>query len=125
MIEQALKKLDPKTAIGQKEKVMASAVAAALKDFCRQDAEFAQAVAQGGSFKDCMTAVARGVGGSISDVDAYKKAVQFYFPGAEIRVQMEIDLIGAAAGNEIAASAAPPRNDSESRGIVLNLEDFF
>lgn len=125
MLNEALKKLDPKTATGQKEKVMAPAVAAALQDFCRQDAEFAQAVAQGGSFKDCMTAVARGVGGSISDVDAYKKAVQFYFPGAEIRVQMSIDLVGAAAGDEIATSAAPTRNDNESRGIVLNLEDFF
>ncbi len=125
MIEQALKKLDPKTATGQKEKVMAPAVAAVLKDFCEQDAEFAQAVAQGGSFKDCMAAVAKGVGGSISDIDAYKKAVQFYFPGAEIRVQMEIDLIGAAAGNEIDTLAAPPRNDNDGRGIVLNLEDFF
>ncbi|MBP3633144.1 MAG: hypothetical protein J6J43_01055 [Oscillospiraceae bacterium] len=125
MLNEALKKLDPKTATGQKEKVMAPSVAEVLKDFCKQDAEFAQAVAQGGSFKDCMAAVARGVGGSISDIDAYKKAVQFYFPGAEIRVQMEIDLIGAAAGSEIATSAAPPRNDSESRGIVLNLEDFL
>ena len=116
MIEQALNKLKTDGVSGQKEKVMAPAGSEVLKDFCRQDAEFAQAVDQGGSFKDCMTAVAKGVGGSISDLDAYKKAVQFYFPGAEIRVQMEIDLIGAAAGEL-------PKE--EAKGIVLNLEDFL
>ena len=121
MLNEAVKKLNPKQAAGQKEKVMAPAVAAVLKDFCEQDAEFAQAVAQGGSFKDCMHAVAKGVGGSISDIDAYKKAVQFYFPGAEIRVQMSIDLIGDAAGDQTAAGASS-RSD---KGIVLNLEDFF
>lgn len=38
---------------------MKSAVRSALEEFCRQDDEFAQAVAQGGSFADCMTAVAK------------------------------------------------------------------
>lgn len=125
MLNEALKKLDPKTATGQKEKVMAPAVAAVLKDFCEQDAEFAQAVDQGGSFKDCMTAVAKGVGGSISDIDAYKKAVQFYFPGAEIRVQMSIDLVGAAADTSPSALRAATSPQGEARGIVLNLEDFL
>ena len=69
---------------GSKERVMAGPVAEALRSFCRQDAEFAQAVAQGGSFAECMAAVAKGVGQSISDVDAYKKAVGFYLPGADM-----------------------------------------
>lgn len=38
---------------------MKSAVRSALEEFCRQDDEFAQAVVQGGSFADCMTAVAK------------------------------------------------------------------
>ena len=37
-----------------------------------------------------MASVAKDVGSSISDLDAYKKAVQFYFPGAEIEFQMKI-----------------------------------
>ena len=82
---------------GQKESVMAQAVMDALLSFCEQQEEFAQAVVQGGNFPDCMTAVAKGVGGSISDLDAYKKAVQFYFPGAKIQLQMTIDLVGDAA----------------------------
>lgn len=97
----------------KREKVMAPAVLETLKTFCLQDQEFAQAVAQGGSFSACMKAVADGVGNSISDLDAYKRAVQFYFPGAQIRMQMTIDLIGDAAQPEL------PKNEGES--IVLDL----
>lgn len=100
---------------GQKEKVMAEAVLAALKDFCLQDEEFAQAIAQGGSFDQCMKAVAKGVGNAISDLDAYKKAVQFYFPGAKIKMQMTIDLIGDAAKETPAPQAAK----------ILDLEDLI
>ena len=46
----------------------AGAVMAALKDFCLQEEEFAQAIVQGGTFADCMKAVAKGVGNSISDI---------------------------------------------------------
>ena len=67
---------------GTKESAMKAAVRDTLLEFCRQDEEFAQAVAQGGSFPDCMAAVAKGVGGSISDLEAYRRAVSFYFPGA-------------------------------------------
>lgn len=128
MLDKAIKKLEAKGIGGQKERAMAPAVAAALQDFCRQDEEFAQAVAQGGSFAGCMKEVAKGVGGSISDIDAYKKAVRFYFPGADISVKMTIDLIGDAGTTDerTAASAAPPCNDSgKPVGIILNLEDFL
>ena len=120
MLEQALKKLDAGTASGQREKAMAGAVAKVLQDFCRQDSEFAQAVAQGGSFADCMHDVAKGVGGSISDIDAYKKAVRFYFPGADISVQMRIDLIGEAAQKSMERV-----EEKKTAGIILNLEDFL
>lgn len=127
-LTEALDKLDGaavKNIKGSKERAMAPAVAEALRNFCRQDAEFAQAVQQGGSFANCMTAVAKGVGQSISDVDAYKKAVAFYFPGATIRVAMTIDLIGqtveATAPAEAPALRVVPKKDS----LVLNLDDFF
>lgn len=77
---------------GAKAGAMKKAVREALESFIRQDDEFAQAVAQGGNFADCMAAVEKGVGTSISDMDAYRKAVQYYFKGAEIRMVMEIDL---------------------------------
>lgn len=119
--EKAEKKLDEgkSKVVGQKEKAMASAVLEALKDFCRQDAEFAQAIVQGGSFADCMKAVAKGVGNSISDLDAYKRAVQFFFPGAKIKMQMTIDLIGDAA------DTATPGTPSTGGGLVLDFSSIL
>lgn len=108
-----------KTVSGQKEAVMADAVLTAIKDFCLQDEEFAQAIVQGGAFADCMKAVAKGVGSSISDLDAYKKAVQFYFPGAKVKMQLTIDLIGDAASDNVADTSP------NGGGLVLDLADFF
>ena len=115
--EQAKEKLDKqaKEVSGQKEGAMKGAVKAALLDFSRQDEEFAQAVVQGGDFGDCMKAVANGVGNSISDLDAYKKAVSFYFPGAGIVMSMKIDLCDSVKD--------VPHVDGP--GIVLNLSDFL
>ena len=115
--ERAAKRLkdEEKTVTGNKEKAMAKAVKDTLLDFCRQDEEFAQAVVQGGTFRDCMAAVAKGVGNSISDLEAYKKAVSFYFPGAGIRVTMKIDLCDSVKD--------VPHIDGP--GIVLNLDDFL
>lgn len=105
---------------GQKQSAMAGAVLAVLKDFCKQEPEFAQAVVEGGAFRDCMDAVAKGVGHSISDIDAYKKAVRFYFPGAKINVQMSIDLVGDAGRK---SGQAP--EDNAFTGLVLDLESFL
>lgn len=58
--EQAEERLEReyKEVKGTKETAMKGAVRDTLLEFCRQDEEFAQAVAQGGSFQDCMKAVA-------------------------------------------------------------------
>lgn len=123
---QAVKKLEGEKGkvAGNKEKAMASAVFAAIKDFCVQEEEFAQAVVQGGSFADCMKKVASGVGNSISDLDAYKKAVQFYFPGAEVRMQLTIDLIGKAARKDKPVEQTEPAAET-APSLVLNLADYF
>lgn len=112
---QAVNKLtaEQKAVSDRREKIMAPAVLETLKTFCLQDQEFAQAVVQGGTFAACMKAVATGVDSSLSDLDAYKRAVQFYFPGAQIRMQMTIDLVGDAAETE------SPKSDGES--IILDL----
>lgn len=102
-------------ATGQKAAAMKKQVREALESFIRQDDEFAQAVAQGGSFANCMDTVARGVGSSVSDIEAYRKAVQFYFRGAEIRVVMEIDVCPNRAAAE----------EPESTPKILDLADFL
>lgn len=118
--EQARKKLEQgvKEVKGQKENAMKEAVQKTLLDFCRQDDEFAQAVVQGGTFADCMKAVAQGVGSSISDLEAYKKAVSFYFPGAGIRMTMTIDLCGSVKDAE-------PQETGDGGLIRLDFSDFF
>lgn len=118
-LEQAEEKLNAglKEVKGQKEGAMKNAVKDALLSFCRQEEEFAQAIVQGGSFAECMAAVAKGVGSSISDLEAYKKAVAFYFPGAKIQYTMTIDLIGAAGRDEA--------DGAGKNGIMLNLADFL
>ncbi len=109
----AVLKLENESKQGSYDKyaqAMKGAVLRALKDFVKQDAEFAQAVVQGGSFENCMKAVAKNCGSSISDLDAYQRAVQFYFPGAKIRFTMTIDLIGAAGQKE-----------EPAKGVILEL----
>lgn len=57
----AKKKLETERKSGKYDRyaaVMKDAVCDALDGFCRQDGEFAQAVVQGGTFEDCMKAVA-------------------------------------------------------------------
>ena len=98
---------------------MKFAVKEALMDFCRQEEEFAQAVVQGGSFKDCMAAVGKKVkNNAISDLEAYKAAVEFYFPGAAVSMKMNIDLCGDATGE--AATTPEP-----GKGMIIDLSAFF
>ena len=56
--DQALERLKKEydSVKGTKAGAMKKAVREALESFIRQDGEFAQAVAQGGSFADCMAA---------------------------------------------------------------------
>lgn len=117
---------------GQKEKAMAPCVMDAIKDFCTQEPEFAQAVVQSGSFAECMKKVASGVGSSISDLEAYKKAVQFYFPGAEIQMQLTIDLVGSAAGKDEPVNnsdklipADLEQVEEKNKVLTLDLSSFF
>ncbi len=62
--------------------------AEALIGFCMQDGEFAQAVAQSDkTFEACCKAAVKSASeanASISDITVYRRAVEFYFPGATV-----------------------------------------
>ena len=120
----ALKKIQGEFKSGKYDRygnAMKTDVLRQLEDFIEQDDEFAQAVAQGGSFEDCMKAVAKSVGGSISDLEAYQRAVQFYFPGAKVKMQLTIDLIGDAAEAPEKAREA----EKKPENIVLDFRSFL
>ena len=100
IIKSALDKLEE----GAKEKitdrygsVIKTYVHSALAGFCKQNESFAQAVINGGTFAECIKYCTEGIGGNtgISDIDIYRRAVQFYFPGARVDFKIQIMTDGA------------------------------
>lgn len=71
--------------------VMKDAVKEKIIMFCTQSDEFATAVMSADkTFGDCMKAVSQNPGNGISDIEAYKRAVKYYFPDADIEFSMKI-----------------------------------
>ena len=119
-IEQALEKLQKaKCPGGRYEGVVFKPVVRALEDFCRQDEEFARAVMQGGSVEDCIKATVKGAGSSLSDLDAYKRAAAFFFPGCVVTMTLTI----AMSEHDVTAPVAPA--PQEHKAVVLDLTDFL
>ena len=122
MTELAIKKIEKeaKAVSGSKEQVIARPVADALISFCRQDEEFAQAVYQSDkTFSDCCKEIVKGVGNSLSDIEAYNRAVRFYFRGAAVHVEMTIDLCADIKKEPIAAAK------TDKKVVRLSLDDFL
>ena len=101
---------------GQKESAMKGAVRDALLEFCRQNEEFAQAVVQGGRVEECIKSVLKGAGNSLSDLEAYKRAAAFFFPGCVVTMKLAI-----AMSEHDAAQADTTAN----RPVLLDLTDFL
>lgn len=71
--------------------IMKQAVKDTLISFCSQNEDFAAAIlGSDNAFKDCMKEVAKDFQNGISDYEAYRRAVKFYLPNAEIEFQMKI-----------------------------------
>lgn len=76
-------------------KIMYNEVANVLRNFCSQNEKFAEIVYKTKrTFNDCMNEVAKNHGDGISDIDAYRRAVQFYFPNSQIEFLMKMTLTG-------------------------------
>lgn len=119
--ERAKSKLDAEKSSGKYDRyasAMKNLVCEKLCIFCKQDSEFAQAVTQGGTFADCMKEVAKNCGTALSDEEAIRRAVRFYFPGANVKFHMELNLCADVEEDaEQRAPAATPK--------ILDLEDFL
>ena len=80
-----------KQKLGRAAAIMAKPCLDMLSSFINQDEEFADAVLQNSqTFISCMAVVEKNCGSGISDLEAYKRAVQFYFPGAKIEFCMKL-----------------------------------
>lgn len=113
--EKACEKLETESKNGKFDRYAAAMkkdVKEALEEFCRQDGEFSQAVVQGGSFSDCMAAVAKGVKSSISDLQAYSRAAEFYFQGSKVKFSMTIELCDTG-------------DDETPNGLLIDLSAFL
>lgn len=79
--------------LGKKETAVKDAVLKTICKFCEQNDEFKQAIEQSNKpFVDCLKATVKNAGTSIEDLEVYKRAVAFYFPGADIKCTMTLDL---------------------------------
>lgn len=89
------KYFDTKGIKGKYQRAVANETAKALMQFCEQESEFEQAIEQSGkTFHECLDSIVKGIGGSMSDLEVYTKAVKFYFSTATIHFRMTIDLSG-------------------------------
>lgn len=116
-------KTDMKSAkLTKKGSAVSGAVKAALEDFCRQNHEFEQAVLQGGTLADCIEHTVKGCGNSISDIEVYRKAVEFYFPTAKIQMSMILDLGDGGYSGELEDK---PITVSRNEKVELSLDDLL
>ena len=96
LIESAVKKLSDtaqkKGCSNNKASVMYSHIVKALKNFCEQNVEFAEAVLQSNkTVGECADSIGRSINGSsISDIEVYRKAAEFYFPGCVVEFEMKL-----------------------------------
>lgn len=92
--------------LGKYAQAVAKPTLEALSTFCEQNEEFAQAVLQTDrTFAECAENAVKGAGGSISDIEVYRRAVRFYFKGADVHFNMTIDL---GDGSDSEETAKPP-----------------
>ena len=106
--------------LGRHETEVKNAVLRTICKFCEQNAEFKQAIEQSGkSFADCLKATVKGADASLEDLEVYKRAVAFYFPGADIKCTMTLDLgDGGFSNNEMST-------DKDSGKLQLDLDSLL
>ena len=107
--------------LGKKETAVKDAVLKTICKFCEQNAEFKQAIEQSNkSFADCLKATVKNAGTSIEDLEVYKRAVAFYFPGADIKCTMTLDL-----GDEGFSNNSETPTVSASGKLQLDLDSLL
>lgn len=92
---------------GSKEKAISKFAAETLAHFCEESPQFAQVVYKTRrTLSDCCAQVMKGTGNYVSDIDVYRGIVRAYFPNADVKFLMNIEINGAAPSEE--EMAKPP-----------------
>lgn len=111
LIERAKKKLDEENknfSGDQYGTVVHKDLAEALKNFCSEEWFADSIVKSDKTLSDCCKAILSDVQEGISDVEVYKRAVEFYVPGSTVKCQLSV-----------CRSWEDARNPADSRVISL------
>lgn len=127
LLNKALEKLviDLKDAkLSRHGKAVCGHVTKALKKFCRQNGEFARAVAQSDkTVVECVEATVKNAGTYLSDIEVYRRAASFWFEGAAVKFTMTIDLGDDGFSNAPAENTAP--EVTPQKGLSLSLDELL
>lgn len=83
--------------------------------FADQEPRFAEVICNTTrTLSECCAAVVHNAGRVLSDLDAYRRAVQFYFPHAEVEFMMNVKLTGSAPTKEEMQSPAKIKPEEAS-----------
>jgi len=95
--------------IGNKESAVSTYVHTVIQDACGQSEQFAEVVYKyKRTLADCLKEIMKNVGNAISDIDVYRRAIQFYFPNSDVSAVTTITLTGDAPDeSEINKKASP------------------
>ena len=86
---------------GRKEKCISSHAAAQVTHFCEESPAFAEVVYKTKrTLSDCCAEVVKDAKEYISDIDVYRGIVRAYFPNADIKFLMNIEINGDAPSEE-------------------------
>ena len=126
-LERAEKAFKGTTPAMEIKRAIAEPVAKMLTKFCYQDEEFAQAVVR--CEKELIDNVAEIVkdvtrsNPSISDVEAYVRAVRFYLPAAQVTVSFRVLLPNELDDDLLDLGADPIPADESHHAMILDLID--
>lgn len=121
MTQEAINKLNEEfkqaTKMSRKADAVKEYVLEALIIFCEQNEEFARAIVQTKqTIAQCIEETVNKCGNSISDIEVYKRAVEFYFHGATVKFNMTIDLGDEGFSN---------KQTSKSGELTLSLDGLL
>lgn len=86
---------------GSKEKAISKFAAETLAHFCEESPQFAQVVYKTRrTLSDCCAQVMKATGNYVSDIDVYRGIVRAYFPNADVKFLMNIEINGEAPSEE-------------------------
>ncbi len=86
---------------GKSEKLVSTFAAAQVTHFCEESPVFAEVVYKTKrTLSDCCAEVLKGTKEFASDIDVYRGIVRSYFPNADVKFLMDIEINGAAPSEE-------------------------